>query len=209
MGLVTNITDAIRRVGSPTQRSALRRQDAHLDGRSVTDRRREIGRSSLGRSERLVATTEATPEAVRVFNEEELRAIEENSALLPEFAKLFLKSSPEMWGADDFDTAFASWAAADNRGGYDEDAVVQILGAAFGQHCAQTLKMQWVVVTDRDGAAAALQGTDKDFRTFPFHAILKRISDKEVGFFRPIYITLEEARGKDWASPKRSESSEA
>ncbi|HEY4370018.1 MAG TPA: DUF3806 domain-containing protein [Steroidobacteraceae bacterium] len=201
MGRITNIIDAIRRIGSPAEQSALRRQDAYLDGKAVTDRRRETGRSSLGTSERLLATTEAVPEAVRLFNAEELRAIEENSALLPTFAQLFYKHSPEMWGADDFDTAFVSWAAADNRDGFDEEGVVQILGAAFGQYCARMLKMRWVVITDRDGSAAALQGVDKDFRAFPFHAIRKRIRDHEVGFFRPIYITLEEAAGKDWARP--------
>lgn len=200
MGLITNILDAIRRIGSPTQRSALRRQDAQLDGKIVTDRRRDMARSSLGTTEQFVATTEPVPETIRPFNEEETRAIEENSALLPELFRVFLGHSPDAWGPDDFDAAFASWAEAADRKGYEEEAVVQIIGAAFGQYCARTLDMRWVVITDQNGSAAALRGTRKDYRSFPFHAIWKRIRDREQGFFRPIYISLEEAAGKDWAA---------
>jgi hypothetical protein len=197
MGVITNILDAIRRIGSPTQRSALRRQDAHLDDKIVTDRRREMARSSLGTTESFVATIEPVPETIRPFNEEETRAIEENSALLPEFFRVFLGRSPEIWGPDDFDTVFASWVRAADRTGYDEEAVVQILGAAFGQYCARTLDMRWTVITDQDGSAAALRGAKKDYRAFPFHAIWKRIRDREQGFFKPIYISLEQAAGKD------------
>jgi hypothetical protein len=200
MGLITNILDAIRRIGSPTQRSALRRQDAQLEGKIVTDRRREMARSSLGTTEQFVATTGPEPETIRPFNEEETRAIEENSALLPELFRMFVGHSPEVWGPDDLDAAFASWAEAADRRGYDEEAVVQILGAAFGQYCARTLDMRWVVITDQDGSAAALRGTKKDYRAFPFHAIWKRIRDREQGFFKPIYISLEAASGKDWAA---------
>ena len=159
-----------------------------------------MARSSLGTTEQFVATTEREPETIRPFNEEETRAIDENSALLPEFFRVFLGGSPEVWGPDDFDAAFASWAGAADRKGYDEEAAVQILGAAFGQYCAHTLDMRWVVITDQDGSAAALRGTQKDYRAFPFHAIWKRIRDREQGFFKPIYISLEEAVGKDWAA---------
>ena len=200
MGLITNILDAIRRIGSPTQRSALRRQDAYLDGKIVTDRRREMARSSFGTTESFVATVKPVPETIRPFNQEETRAIEENSALLPEFFRVFLGHSPEVWGPDDFDAAFASWAGAADRRGYDEEAVVQILGAAFGQYCARTLDMRWAVITDQDGSAAALRGAKKDYRAFPFHAIWKRIRDREQGFFKLIYISLEQAAGKDWAA---------
>jgi hypothetical protein len=52
----------------------------------------------------------------------------------------------------------------------------------------------------QDGTAAAIRGAKKDYRAFPFHAIWKRIRDRENGFFKPIYISLEEAATKDWAS---------
>jgi hypothetical protein len=202
MGIVSNILDAIRRVGKPTQRSALSRQDAHLQGKIVRERRREMDRSRSGTTESFVATIEQVPETIRPFSDDEIRAIEENSALLPQFFAVFLGQSSASWGLDELDAAFASWAAATDRAGYDDEAVVDILGAAFGQYCARTLDMRWVVVTDQDGSAAALRGASKDFRAFPFHSIGKRIRDREEGFFKPIYISLEQAAAGDWACPK-------
>jgi hypothetical protein len=204
MGLITNIIDAIRRIGSATQRSALERQDAYLHDKIVTDRRREMARSSSGATEVFGATIKPVPEAIRPFDEHEKRAIEENSALLPELFRVFLGHSREIWGPDDLDAAFASWAVSADHGGYDKEAIVQILGAAFGQYCARTLDMRWVVITDRDGNAAALRGAKKDYRALPFHSIRKRIADREQGFFKPIYVSLEEAAGKDWADTDTS-----
>jgi hypothetical protein len=74
---------------------------------------------------------------------------------------VFLGHSPEIWGPEDFDAAFASWAADTERRGYDEEAVVQILGAALGRYCELTLDMRWVVITDEDGSAAGLRGAKK------------------------------------------------
>lgn len=199
MGVITNILNAIQRVGRPTQRSALARQNAFLDGKVVVDRRREVSRSPSGSTECFVATIEGQPESIRPFNAEETRAIEENSALLPEFFRTFLGRSIDVWGPEDLDAAFSSWAVAADGLGYEDEAVVQILGASFGQYCANTLQMQWVVITDRDGTSAAIRGAKKDYRAFPFHAIWKRIRDRENGFFKPIYITLEEAATKDCA----------
>lgn len=133
MALITNIIDAIRRIGSATQRSALKRQDKYLSNKIVTDRRRETARSSSGRTECFVATMEPVPEAIRPFDEEELQAIEENGALLPELFRVFSGHSPEVWGPGDLDAAFGSWAGAADHSGYDAEAIVQILGAAFGQ----------------------------------------------------------------------------
>lgn len=198
MGIVTNILNAIRRIGRPTQRSALERQDAYLGGKVVVSHRREMARSPSGTTESFVATIERLPETIRPFNEEEAQAIAENSALIPEFFRTFLGRSLEDWGPDDLDAAFASWAAATDCRDYEDETVVQILGAAFGQYCARTLDMNWVVITDQNGSAAALRGAKKDYRAFPFHAIWKRIRDQEKGFFKPIYISLEAAAEKDW-----------
>jgi uncharacterized protein DUF3806 len=203
MGVITNIIDAIRRIGSPTQRSALRRQDAYLAGKIFRNHRREMSRSRSGATESFVATIEPEPETVRPFSEEENQAIEENSALFPEFLRLFVGQSLETWGLDDLDAAFASWAGAADRRGYDEEAVVQILGAAFGLYCARTLDMRWVVITDPNGSAAALRGAKRDYRAFPFHAIWKRLRDREQGFFKPIYISLERAASEDWRDVDR------
>jgi hypothetical protein len=200
MGVITNFLDAIRRIGGPTQRSALMRQDDYLDNKIITDRRLGMARSSVGTAASFVATIKPVPETIRPFNDEESQAIEDNSALLPEFFRVFLERPIDVWGPDDLDAAFALWAGDAGGKGYDEEAVVQILGAAFGEYCAHTLNMRWAVVTDQDGSAAAVRGVRKDYRAFPFHAIRKRIHDREQGFFNPIYVSLEQASGKDWAA---------
>jgi len=200
VGLITNILNAIRRIGSPTQRAALARQDTYLDSKGVIGRRRDMSRSASGATESFVATIEPLPESIRPFNEAETQAIEENSTLLPELFRAFLGRSLEVWGPDDLDAVFVSWMTATDRRGYEDQTVVQILGAAFGQYCARTLDMTWVVITDQDGSAAALRGARKDYRAFPFHGIWKRVRDREHGFFKPIYISLEEAAAKDWAA---------
>jgi hypothetical protein len=159
-----------------------------------------MSRSASGTTESFIATIEPLPESIRPFNEAETQAIEENSVLLPEFFRVFLGRSPEVWGPDDLDAVFVSWTTATDRRGYEDETVVQLLGAAFGQYCARKLDMTWVVITDQDGSAAAIRGARKDYRAFPFHAIWKRIRDQENGFFKPIYISLEEAAAKDWAA---------
>ena len=75
---------------------------------------------------------------------------------------------------------------------------MKIVGAAFGKFCAEALNMRWIRLTDADGTAIAIQGRTKDFRCFPFHAIAKRVPLGEYGFFKPIYISLQDAAERDW-----------
>jgi len=58
--------------------------------------------------------------------------------------------------------------------------------------------MRWIRLTDSDGTDVALQGIAKDFRGFPFNVIAKRIPVREHGFFKPIYISLQDAAGREW-----------
>lgn len=191
MSRITNMIDAIRRFGRPDQRSALARQDRTLTGKKVLARRHETARSASGSSERFVATVEPSPESIRPFNAEETSAITENAARLPAFLTAFLGHAVEAWGPDELDRAFSSWTTASDRQGYDDESVVQILGAAFGEYCSRTLHMRWVVISDCDGDAAAIRGVEKDFRGFPFHSVWKRIRAGEHLFFRSVYVSLE------------------
>jgi hypothetical protein len=197
LAILTNLIDAIRRIGSPTQQAALRRQDSYAGSKEVKSRRLEMARSVSGTAEQFVATVGAEPEQIRPMNADELEAINDNGALLNRFFEVFLERVPLPWCLEDLDAAFSSWARASNQDGYDDEAVVQILGASFGQHCARTLDMTWVVVTDSHGSAAALRGAKKDYRAFPFHSIRKRIHDREEGFFKPVYIAIEAAAASD------------
>ena len=193
MGTLANIIDALRRIGSPTQRTALERQDAFLSNKAGMGRRREVSRSASGSAEALVATIKAIPESIREFDADEMKEVNRNLAMLGQFFDDFLGQRPGSWGPDDLDAAFSAWSVADNRNDCDDEVVVQVLGAAFGDHCVRTLGMKWVVITDKDGSAAAIRGLKKDIRAFPFHSIRKRIAAREHGFFKSVYITLEQA----------------
>jgi len=191
MGVILHIIDAIRRIGSPSQRSALRRQDEYLSNKSVVARRVEINSSDAGRAQSFVATIEPVPETVRAFDEDELAAIEENAAQVSILSRRYLEESFSQPTPKELDDIFNAWAHSTERGAVSDEEIVQILGAAFGKHCALALNMKWVVVTDSNGSAAAIQGITKDFRGFPFHSIWKRIRANEQDFFAPIFSTLE------------------
>ena len=198
MGIVTTIIDALRRVGSPTQRTAIERQDEQLKGMRIIDRRRHVARSELGQSSTFVATTEPEPETVVPLSDEELTPILENAELVAPFLDAFLGRSPSKQFLDDLDDAFGGWSEANDKKGYTDEAVVEIVGAAFGRFCAETLGMRWIRLADADGTAIAIQGRTKDFRGFPYHAISKRIPSGEYGFFKPIYISLQDAAEREW-----------
>jgi len=198
MGVVTNIIDVIRRFGSSTQKTAIQRQDEQLQGKRVIDRRRHVARSELGQSSQFVATVEPVPETVVPLTDEELLPIFENAALVDGFIVAFRKHRTDDGLLADLDAAFGAWSEEADKRGYSSETVIEIAGAAFGKFCADSLNMRWVRVTDVDGTAIAVQGRLKDFRGFPYAAISKRIPTGEYGFFKPIYISLQDAAERDW-----------
>jgi hypothetical protein len=179
MGVVTQILDALRRFGHPTQKSALRRQDDYLRNKVVHGRRVE--------GESLVATVDAAPESIEPLSEAELQGILENAALVRPFMSRFDVSVDGEWSPDNLDAAFTAWSSSPEKYGYTDKAVVEIAGAAFGQLCAERLNMRWVKITDTNGTALALQGVEKDFRAFPHFSVEKRINDYECGFVAPVF----------------------
>jgi hypothetical protein len=198
MSIVATIIDALRKFGSPTQRSAIQRQDEQLKGKRVIERRRHVSRSELGQSATFVATAEPEPETIAPLSDEELSPILENAALVDAFMAAFSSGDAGDHLLDRLDDAFRAWTEAMEKKGYSNDVVVEIVGAAFGHFCAETLNMRWIRVIDADGTAIAIQGRTKDFRCFPFHAIAKRVPVGEYGFFKPIYISLQDAAERDW-----------
>jgi hypothetical protein len=200
MGVVTSIIEAIRRIGSSSQRSALERQDAFLSNKSVVARRIEINRADGKAMQSFVATIDPVPETRRAFDSTELRAIEENAAQVSILSRRYLEETLSKPTPAELDAIFAAWARSPERNVTSDEEIVQILGAAFGQHCVMALDMRWVVVTDADGSAAAIQGTSKDFRGFPFHSIRKRIKANEQDFFVPIFLGLQ----KQSAAPREA-----
>lgn len=105
MGIVTTIIDALRRFGSPTQKTAIARQDDQLKGKRVVSRHRCVARSELGQSSTFVATTEPEPETVMPLSAEEIAPIIENSELVDSFLNAFLGRSQSERFLDDLDDA--------------------------------------------------------------------------------------------------------
>lgn len=204
MAIVTAIIDALRRFGTSTQKSAIERQDEQLKDRNVLERHRSIARSELGSTAQFVATTEPVPEEVVSLTDEELAPILENAALIGNFVAAFSTNDSSELLLDQMDSAFGAWIESDDKKGYTDDAVIEIAGAAFGKFCADNLNMRWIRVTDDLGSAIAVQGRVKEFRGFPYASIAKRIPKREHGFFRAIFISLQDASERDWVPPGAS-----
>src|ERR1700757_3254968 len=123
MAIVTNIIDALRKFGSPTQKSAIQRQDEQLQGKRVLDRRRSVARSELGESSQFVATTEPVAETVAPLTDEELAPILENATLADAFVVAFLGHGLSDQFLDNLDRAFGVWSEATDKKGYSNEAV--------------------------------------------------------------------------------------
>jgi hypothetical protein len=201
MGFVSNIIDALRRIGKPTEKNAIARLDRHLEGKEVLERSRQIVRDPSGDAQVFIATTKPVAETIHVLTGEEIRPLLENSAYGIEFLKTFCAHDGTDWTLDDLDAAFACWLNAPDRRGYTDQAVIELLGAMFGQYCNSQLNMRWIKLTDQNGSTLAVEGVVKQFRGFPFQSISKRIADSEHGFFRPVFSLLK--RNENEASERR------
>lgn len=192
MNAVTNIIDALRRIGSTTQKSALSRQDAQLEGKEVLERRQINICGDVEQVNAFVATVKTYPETITRPSPEQIAAVKENAALVGPFLRRYSEGDRGAWDLRDLDKAFEKWITSAEKSPYDDEATVQILGAAFGEYCAQHLNMEWVLVNDADGQALGLIGVEKDFRGFPHFSVRKRIPLVEFGFFEPVFQLLKE-----------------
>ena len=189
MAVLSNIIEALRRIGTPSQRAALRRQDEQLEGREVLSRTRQRVRGSHGVADVFVASVAPSPEEVTVLGEDEVRGIVENVAYGLSMLRALGMSVGEDWTLDDLDLGFEVWLA-DPRG-VTEDAAMELFGAMFGCYCASRLNMRWIKLSDSNGVTLAVDGDEGAFRAFPYQVVLKRIRDRESGFFRPVYVAVE------------------
>ena len=192
MGVVTHILDAFRRWGSPTQRSALSRQDEYVANKTVLERRRTTVPGPLGPVEGFVATIAPFEESVSTLSHDELVPILGNAESAIEFVATFASALEQQLTLNDMDSAFSAWIAATDQRGYTAEAVIELLGAAFGNYCVERLNMRWVQVSDADGTALAVDGIRNVFRCYPYHSISKRLAAGETGFFVGVFALLED-----------------
>jgi len=190
MGIVTNIIDALRRAGSPTQKSAIKRQDEQLIGKEILERRQEHIDGPFGKAHLMIATVKPVPESVEVLSEDAIRPLNENVLFGARFLLAFGITDNRDWTLTDLDTAFERWILATDKLGYTDNAVIELLGAMFGHYCTLKLNMRWIKLADADGSTLAVEGIDREFRGFPFQTITKRIAESEYGFFKPVFAVL-------------------
>lgn len=188
MSFVSNIIDSLRRVGGATQKSALRRQDAQLEGMHVLERRQINIRDGRNLVNAFVATVAPAAETVVELTEDELRSIGENVEYGCGYLAAFV--APGADKLEDLDEAFRQWSAAQDKRGYSNEDVIELVGAMFGTYCCQQLNMRWIKVTDAFGTALAIEGIESEFRGFPYQTVSKRIADSEHGFLKPIFVLL-------------------
>ena len=193
MSVVSNIIDALRRIGSPADKTALTRQDRQLEGRNILERTIRTIRSEKGSATGFHAVVEPVDEEVRLLDCTEIDSILQNAALAEALFEAFDIDSDHD-PLDGLDRSFQAWICSADKRGYSGDAVVEILGAHFGEYCNASLGMRWVCISDGFGTCLAVDGVDAAFRAFPYHSIEKRIADGEHTFFRGIYIVLEDQK---------------
>ncbi len=189
MAAFSYIVDALRRIGSQSEKSALRRQDRQLEGHTVLERSRATAIFGDETAIGFNAVIEPTPEEVSILQGEAHSGIVKNASLADGFFDAFgIDSDADL--LDRLDWGFEEWTLATDRLGYSGQAVVEILGACFGEHCIDSLGMRWIVVIDDYGTSLAIDGIDSEFRGYPYVSIQKRIETGEHSFFRGIYIFL-------------------
>lgn len=187
--IVSNILEALRRIGSPSEKSALRRQDQQLHGMKVLERGRVIARHGKETATGFHATVEPYPEDVTELTSAEIEPINSNASLASSLFEQF-NVDPAAHMLDKLDQAFENWLDAPDRFGFLDEDVVEILGASFGNYCNETLEMKWVKVSDQYGVSTAVDGNEFEFRGYPYDSIRKRIADSEHTFFRGVYVAL-------------------
>src|SRR5690606_34275573 len=156
-----NILDALLRRGSSTQRSALKRQEEYTANKIVVSRERRVIRGPSGTTEGFVATIEPISESVTTLDSHDLAAILANASLATRFIQQFTDSADMPPSLVAIDAAFSAWLQSDDRHGYTDDAVVELLGAAFGEYCVRALNMRWIRIEDQDGTAVAIDGIER------------------------------------------------
>lgn len=189
MSVVSNIIDALRRVGSTAEKAALLRQDRQLEGRKIIERTYLTARLNGETATGIHAVVDPLDEKIRFLDDDEVALIRRNAALAASFFEAFDIDASED-SLDKLDRSFEEWICSSEQRDYSGEAVVEILGACFGEYCNDALVMRWVSISDCHGTCLAVEGIDVEFRAFPYHSIEKRITDGEHTFFRGIYILL-------------------
>lgn len=174
-----------------TKFNAVERLRGYLRGRTASEIKDEVHETRDGPIEAVSATVEPAPEKLTPLNSDDLAGFSRNVGIADRLIASLL--GPEALGRNRLkalDDTFASWLSAEDKLGFSSQAVVAVLGAAFGQYCIDTLDMEWTEVEDSTGICIAVIGRTTDVRSYPFSMIEKRLESLETGFMTNVYAVL-------------------
>jgi len=188
------LRSALERLGvteAPTARSARLRQEQHLENKTVLSRRRQTASGTTGPAS-FVATVAPYEQRFTQLSDEQLRSIRDNAKLIVPFMSFHSVRPSSEWSLEELDMAFSAWTESGRKEPYSDDFIVEVAGAAFGEYCAKHLNMEWVLVEDQDGKAVGLRSRVVEQQSFPFATVSKRIPVREHGFFKPVFLLIEQ-----------------
>ncbi|MBS0576511.1 MAG: DUF3806 domain-containing protein [Proteobacteria bacterium] len=134
-------------------------------------------------------TVAATPQKIELVGARKRLAFDASARQAREFVQAYLPgiSNPSL---GDFDKAFGLWQEEKDRR-YTERQVIDLLGAYLGNRLAADFQMEWVTVTDRDGADFAVRAKKAEVMAFPFSSVAKRIQANQHDFMVGVYFTVQ------------------
>ena len=189
MRILRLLCSALERFGvieAPTARNARLRQEQYLENKAVLSKRRQTSPASF------VATVATHEQRVTRLSDAQLCSIRDNAKLIVPFMSFHSVKLSSEWSLEDLDMAFSAWTEAGRKEPYSDDFIVEVAGAAFGEYCARHLNMEWVLVEDMDGKAVGLCSRVVEQQSFPFATVSKRIPVREHGFFKPVFLLIEQ-----------------
>ena len=83
------------------------------------------------------------------------------------------------------------------------NAMVNVVGVAFGQCLVDDFDFAWKVITDEYGTEMAVYAEPGGFTLFPPNLVAKRWETRETGFLRPMYEMVAEKRHSPSPRPKK------
>lgn len=189
--LLRSAFERLRVMEAPTVRNARLRQEQHLDRKTVLSRRRQTVNGATG-PVAFVATVAPYEQRFTPLSDEQLRSIRDNAKLIVPFMSFHAVKPSSEWSLEDLDMAFSAWTDSGRKEPYSDDFIIEVAGAAFGEHCAKHLNMEWVLVEDQDGKAIGLRSRVVEQQSFPFATVSKRIPVREHGFFKPVFLLIKQ-----------------
>ncbi len=98
------------------------------------------------------------------------------------------------------DTTYSIWMSERSHSDEGFEANLDAFAFAFGQYLVDRLGMQWVVVSDREGAELAVRGQPGAIVIYPWTLVRKRFAARQTGFFQTTYVDVR--RQLEWALRK-------